>query len=226
MAKLQKIDQEQDLFGITGDVFRLIKPCWAALKLNLSTFMLIILLPITIAMLVLVTGGWAMIFNGDFSALNIASVSVLGLILLFTSLVAWPAMIITQLESAKKKIVDYRVVISKSLKIALPFLGLSILIGLITVLGFVLVIIPGFLAIFFLTIAPFIYVDKKVSAVDAIKESYHLTKANWRLIFAMYIVNFAVSFLGYFPIVGWIINLVLSIAYFCLPAVVYLQIRK
>jgi hypothetical protein len=224
--KTYKINQENDFFAITADVFRLWRPCLDALKLNLSVFLMLILVPMVILMLMLGLVAIPVVSSGHFDVINIVSISVLGLLLLISMVFLWPAIIIAQLDSVKGKKVEFADLIKRAAKIALPFIGLSALIGLITLVGFVLIIIPGLLAMFFLTLAVYIYVDKKPKIIDAIKQSYQITKANWRLVFAMFVVNFLLSFLGWIPVIGTVINIVLSVIYFCLPALIYLQIKK
>jgi hypothetical protein len=226
MAKIHRIDQTQDFFGITGDVFKLIGVSWRALKLNLLTFILIGLIPIVIALVAFAVSGMPAFNNDDFSLINIVTLAIFGLIFLIALVLLWPALIITQIKGAEVKRIDFKQVFKRSASIALPFLGLTILVGLIIIVGFILLVIPGLLAIFFLTMAPYIYIDKRSGIKTAIKQSYYMVKQNWRLVLAMYIVSIIVSLFGSIPNIGWAINLVLSVAYFCLTAVIYVQIRK
>jgi hypothetical protein len=221
-----KIDQSKDFFGITADVFRLITPCYEALRLNLSAFLAIALIPLVILMLMLGVVGIPVLTALEFNVINIVALAVLGLFLIIAGVFLWPAMIITQLESVKGKKVDFHEVLKKSAKIVWPFLGLTFLTGLITILGFILLILPGFLAVFFLTMATYIYVDNKPGIKKALKQSYQITKANWRLVFAMYVVNFLISFIGLVPVIGSVVNIALTITYLCLPALIYMQIRR
>lgn len=226
MLKNSKIDQNKDFFAITGDVFRLWRACWNALKLNLHTFMVIALTPLVLIMLLMALVFMPWLMNGEFSVINIVSSSVLGLLLLLSGIFLFPAMIITQLESVQGRIVDFKHIMKRSFRISLPLLGMMLLIMLIVLVGFVLVIVPGLLAIFFLTLAAYVYVDQQKGIKAAIKECYRITKANWRLVFAMYVVNFIISFVGIVPVIGGLANIILSIIYFCLPAVIYLQIKR
>lgn len=223
---MTKIDQSKDFFGLTSDVFKLIRPCYEALRLNLSAFLAIALIPMVIVMLALGVVGVPVLTSHEFSTINIVALAVLGVFLITAMIFLWPAMIITQLESVRGKKVDFHDVLKQASKIALPFVGLSLLMGLITIVGFVLLVIPGFLAIFFLTMATYVYVDKKPGIKEALKQSYEITRANWRLVFAMYVVNFLISLVGIVPGIGSVINIALTITYFCLPAIIYLQIKR
>ncbi len=224
--KTYKISQENDFFAITADVFRLWRPCLEALKLNLTVFLTIVLIPMVILLLIIGLVAIPVLTSGNFDVINIVSISVLGLLLLISMVFLWPAIIIAQLDSIRGKKVEFTDLIKRASKIALPFFGLSAFIGLITVVGFVFLIIPGLVAMFFLTLAVYIYVDKKPRAIDAIKQSFRLTKANWRLVFAMFVVNFVLSIAGWIPVIGTVVNIVISIVYFCLPALIYQQIRR
>jgi len=80
----------------------------------------------------------------------------------------------------------------------------SVLVSLITAIGIVLFVLPGIIAWFFLLFTPFFVVDRQMSAVDAIKASFKLTKDNlgtmllWVIVGTIvYLVGFCVLCLGF-----------------------------
>jgi hypothetical protein len=227
MAKVAKIDQNQDFFNITIDVFKLIGPSWNAFMVNLNTLLWLFLFAlivfgfsISLAVLPLLTNNYH--FTSDIAI----RLGIFGVVAFIVSIFLMPAITITQLESVRGNKISLLAALKKATKIALPFLGLSVVCVLIVVVGLILLVIPGILAIFFLSMAMFIFIDKQLGIKETIKHSYQIVKNNWHLVFAMFLVQIIVSLLGTLPSIGWIINLVLSFAYFCLSAVVYMQIRR
>jgi uncharacterized membrane protein len=77
-----------------------------------------------------------------------------------------------------------------------PFLITAIVVGLLTFLGFALLVIPGLLAIFFLQFANFRSLDTGESVGQAIPGSIRMVLAAPLTAFLLLIVNAVASFLG------------------------------
>ena len=135
-------------------------------------------------------------------------------------------MTVTQLYSAKGKKISVGEAVHKGFPLFLRFLGLIILVVLAVCIGTVLLIIPGILAAFFFSMSTYIMFDKNTGVIEAMKRSYQLVKSNWLFVLALFMINIVVSLVSYIPFIGWITGLILSIAYFCLPAIVYNKISK
>lgn len=59
-----------------------------------------------------------------------------------------------------------------------------LLVSIITGIGFVLLIIPGIIAMVLLIFVPYLIMDRKIGPIDAIKESARITRgARWQLLF-------------------------------------------
>lgn len=64
----------------------------------------------------------------------------------------------------------------------LPFLGASVLFGIMLALGFVLLIVPGVIVLVTFGLYSYLIVDKKAGVIEALKMSASLTKGNrWNL---------------------------------------------
>ncbi len=72
-----------------------------------------------------------------------------------------------------------RIVFQVGLQKALPFLAVTILSGLIMLVGFFLFIIPGVMASVYLLFAPYILVTSDKGVVDSLRESYRLVSGSW-----------------------------------------------
>lgn len=88
----------------------------------------------------------------------------------------------------------------------------NLLLGLIISLGILILIVPGIIFACKLAFVPFLVMDKKLNAMDAIRKSWEMTCGyTWR-IFVMGIVSFCICILGLiclivgiFPALMWII---------------------
>lgn len=76
------------------------------------------------------------------------------------------------------------------------YLFATLLVGAITLVGFILLVIPGIIAIVALLFATYLVVDRKMGPVEAVKESAKITKGHrWKLL-GLVIVLGLLNFLG------------------------------
>jgi uncharacterized membrane protein len=226
MADTNSNASSEDFLGIVSSAFKSIKESWEALLLNLLTFILVALVPMLIIgisvpllILPLFVGG-----SSPWLAVLLAILIITAAIVVACLFI--PAMVVTQLASAKGQKIGFDEALKKGMPYVLRYIGLALLVGLCVIIGMFLLIIPGLLAAFFLSMSFYLLVDKNIGVIEAMKQSINLTKKYWMWILALFIVNMAVSIVGYFPFIGWILSLAGSIAYFCLPAIIYLKITK
>lgn len=104
--------------------------------------------------------------------------------------------------------------------------GLGIVTMLILVVGFVLLIIPGIILLWRLFMAPYILIDKKTDVMDALSDSWNMTKGYGWPIYSILLFSFVLSLTAIFPIVGGLIAFVLGVAYAVAPALRYQEIKK
>jgi hypothetical protein len=230
MAKTTKKPAEQDFFAVLGDTFKKIKESWEALLLNISTFLIIAIIPMVMVFVasIFFAGAVASSINGNSLVLGFSGAVAVVLILLaaVAGVIFLPAITITQLNSVRGKKIEVADAIKQGLPLVLPMLGLAILVGLSVVFGLILLIVPGLLAAFFFSMSLYIYVDNKPGVIESMKQSLELVKNNWMPVLAYFIVMIAVSIVSNFPGIGPLANFALSVAYFCLPAIIYVQISK
>ena len=83
----------------------------------------------------------------------------------------------------------------------LDFLGTVILYGLLVMVGFMLLIFPGFIWAIKYQYAPYLVVEKKLNPIEALKESSRITSGvKWRL-FLFNIVTSLVALAGIFVLI-------------------------
>lgn len=227
--------QTDDFWTVLANAFKLIGASWDAVKLNIATFAVVYLLPL--ALMPVMAAGVFVVFlssgalkDDNFTVpTNIITIAigaflVIGILVL--SIFLYIASIQTQIASAK----GIKISPSQALKQSKPFFWKFILLGVLAAgiifTGLVLLIIPGLLAIFFLNYASYVLVDKNGSAKEAIIESFQLTKRNWKIVLSYFVLQIFISAVNGLTIVGSIVSIALSIAYLCLPAILYLRMQQ
>lgn len=78
----------------------------------------------------------------------------------------------------------------------LSTLGAVLLVGILTMIGFVLLIIPGIIAAIRLSFVPFLVTDEDMGAIDALKESWSRTKGHGWSLFGLFLLAFPVALVG------------------------------
>lgn len=220
--------RDGDFFDTLGTLFKAITPSMEALKLNIWTFLLLAVIPGAILLLAVFLAFIPLLAasNGSDVVVGVGAffVFVLSILALLAALVFAPAIIQTQIASVKDQKVEFNEAFNKAKPFVLRFIGLGLLAGLVIFVGLLLLIVPGLLAIFFFSYAGYVLVDKNVGVVDSLKASYELAKEYWKVTLGLVLVNIAISIVGYVPLIGGLASIVLTIAYFCLPAIVYTAI--
>lgn len=232
-----------DFIDLVTQAFKMIEASWEALKLNLVTFLLVAIVPAAALFLGSILFVIPLMFSangsGTASGISLILSTLVMIVAVAVALIFLPAITITQLESAKGNKVEFGEVFAKSKKYVLRYIGMALLIGLAAgipmILSFMLVVVfIGILLVplaiawvvlvgFFMALAPYLLIDKDKGIVDTMKLSYEVTRKNWKWVLAVYIVMWIIGLPSVIPFVGWIVSMVLSIAYFCLLPIVYVK---
>lgn len=203
--------------------FALFKPSIDAVLVNIWTFLALFLLPIAGVVL-------AAIGVGAISAADGGSVAALMIGLLIGAvvvavLVVSPAMPYVQLMSVQGKQVSIEEALRAGLSKFWRFYGLTLLTGLIIFGGFLLLVVPGLFMIRRYILAPYYLFDRDLGVLDAMKqsaaESKRFSGAVWGLIGVIFLIG-ATSIV---PLL-FLVTAALQVAYYCAPAVRYIQVRK
>jgi uncharacterized membrane protein len=78
----------------------------------------------------------------------------------------------------------------------LAYLGISLLLGIIMVVGYILLIVPGVIATVMFLAAPYLVVDKKMGPIEALKESKKLTEGKRMQLFYFVLAILGINLLG------------------------------
>ncbi len=222
-----QIKQTDGFFTILENYFKLISRTWEAFRLNMGTFIGIYLLPLTFATL----GALALLGRAgkDFKGISFtaesavfAGIAALGLTAIFITLSI--ATIITQLASIRGQKIGIRDAIDQAQPYFWKFTGFSILLALLVLAGTVLFIIPGIILAVLMGLASYHMIDKNLSPTQGIKQGLQIGNKNWKLLTAMVIFQMLLQTPSAIPGIGSLVSTGLSIAYFCLPALIYTKV--
>ncbi|MGD0284360.1 MAG: hypothetical protein ABSB12_02090 [Candidatus Saccharimonadales bacterium] len=122
------------------------------------------------------------------------------------------------------KIMAFNQVVEQCIKFYVNALELYALI-ILTCLSFLLLIIPGLIIVPRVALAPYFLIDKKLSAIDAYKASWHATKGHVGKIYGIVGVMILMV-LPVITVIGIIATIYLLIMYSAAFAILYQFISK
>ncbi len=110
------------------------------------------------------------------------------------------------------------------------FIGLYVLLGLIIGFGFVLLIIPGIIALGRLIMAPYHLVDKDLKVTEAIRQSSAQAKGRLGKVYGaigvMFLISVVGGVIGVVPFVGPLAGAVVTIGFSLVLALRYQQLKS
>ncbi len=215
--------------------FSLFKPSWEAVKLNLSTFLSLIIVPF-----ILQLGYTAYIFahsphtttslygtTSTSTNVNFFSGSywVFIAVSVLINLIIGPALVLTQIKSAQGVKIGATQALKEGLRYIWRFIGLIICLYVVIAIGFVLLIVPGVFLLKRFLMSPYAMFRDKLGVIASMKQSAKLSKqpgAVWGLMGVFLLL----SLLSLIPVLGWIVGFVGYIAYSCAIAIRYEQLSS
>ncbi len=158
--------------------------------------------------------------HGTAPSFFITGVVLMGIGGLLTIL-AMPALLMTQIKSADGKLYEVDAALRDGFRIFWRYFGLMLLMLLIFVVSFLLLVVPFFFAIRRYLLAPYYLADHNIGIREALQQSaansQNFKGAIWGLIGVQTLNGFVASV----PLFGWAINA----SFYCAPAVRYMQIK-
>lgn len=105
--------------------------------------------------------------------------------------------------------------------------GLYFLVGLITVGGFLLLIIPGIIMLRRYFLAPYVFLDNEnIGIWEAMEKSAAMTKKHSGSIYRILGVMLLIILFGILPLIGWLISFPLAFFYSVAPAIRYQELKN
>lgn len=133
-----------------------------------------------------------------------------------------------QLKTAGGKKPDLNELFADGKKYFFPMLGLIIVLTVVIAIGFILLIVPGIIAIGRLAMAPFVMIDKKVGIEEALRRSNKLGKKYfgevWAVIGVTILISILSGIISGIPLLGPLAGTAIGIAYSVIIALRYKQL--
>lgn len=130
-----------------------------------------------------------------------------------------------QLEASEGKPLDLIRLWVEAKVLFWRMLGLYILIGLYVFVGFILLIIPGLIMLRRYFLAPYVMLDTKCDAKEAMERSAEMTQAHSKYIWGVIGVMFLIGLFNIIPGVGWMVAFALGLLYSVAPALRYQELK-
>lgn len=213
--------RNKDVVEVIESVVRLYKASWEAFKLNWLTFVLLMLVPTAMA-LVAVPLVILPMFTGSDAGILLGSLMLL--VVLAITLLFAPSLTVTSFESAHGRTIDFEGAFNQSKPFVVRYVLLSLVIGILVVLGLILFVIPGLIAIFFLSAAPYLLVAKNLSIRASLRQSIDLTKIYWKPVLGLVFISACTGALGGIPFIGTFIAFAVQIVFYCAPAMIVTRV--
>jgi hypothetical protein len=201
--------------------FNLFSPSIAIIRNNLTGFLILL----GVAILLSMAGSGPELFHRSSGTINILSawsgLSGLGVI---WAVVTAPGVIILELKGVRKEDITYQEAFNQGLNHVWRLLGLGILMFLMLLGSFIFFVVPFFILLPRIIMAPYFLIDQKMGIRESLKASidhYASYKGIWGLIGVYALINLAVAV----PFLGGIISNILTFLYTPANAIRYEQIR-
>jgi uncharacterized membrane protein len=221
--------------------FSLFRPSWNAFKINAWIFVLGVVVPLLLALLpVILFIGVIGLHSGSnntpdlYANTNTSSVTLANIVSVIFGILAliaiaiffFPFMYVLKLQSAKGVKMTFGSTLKQSRRFIGKMLGLYVVRSILIIVGFILLIVPGFFMWRRYMLAPYYLIDENLKIGEALKKSAQDSKpfsyAIWGII-GVYVLMWAI---GVIPIIGGLVSGVMGIVYCCAQATRYLQIKK
>lgn len=131
-----------------------------------------------------------------------------------------------QLKAAQGHVFDYKHLWEVVRQLGWRLFGLYIAMGLIIIIGFVLLIVPGLIFIRRYLFAPYVMIDKNLGVKAALAESAALSKLNTGSVWGVIGVMFLIGLLNILPYIGGLAAFGFGLLYSVAPAMRYQQLKK
>lgn len=220
------------------------KNCWDYFTSNLGLYLGLYAVTIGLSLLVYIPL-FIFMFSGsgaefdsqgnltsvDESQFNIGAF-ILTIVVTFMAIIVVTARVLASTIAASLKIIEENksVTFGEAWALGKPHLKnvvlVTLVMGLVVVLGFIAFIIPGILAILFYFVATSAAVDKNLGVSGSLNESARLTKGRRGFILGLIVVLMLVNIvLSVIPVIGQIANIVLGIVFQIVPIYVYVALK-
>lgn len=225
MAKTSelKLTSSFDLFTKSKDAIK--NNVWLYIAVNIVPFVLFAL--IMLPLLFLSFSGFAdedkvsAVKSFNVLAVIIGIAFVMFFVSIYTAIVTF-----TNLRLAQNKKPSFEAIWKDSKSKFVDIFFAQILAGLMVILGFILLVVPGFFMIRRYYLVSYFVADQGLSPVQALKKCKEQSIKASGYVFGLLGVTLLLSLTGIIPLIGGILSMVLGFLYGVAPALRYLEIKK
>jgi len=165
----------------------------------------------------------------DFTLVNSIVFGILPLVIILVIIYFAAAVTVLEVRAARGENPIPRLIFAEALKFFVRFIALGFVGGLIILLGLLLLIVPGVIAIGRLAMSPYHMIDKNLGPIEALKASNNQAKGNMGKIYAaivvMILIQVAASIVGILPFIGGLISLGVTIIFSLVLVLRYQQLK-
>lgn len=172
------------------------------------------------------TSSMATPFFGLFAGMGIITILLVAISLIFVS-----ALVLGATNYAVYNAINgNKVTAWDNFKLALKkfwvFLGASVVVFLIVGVGFMLLFLPGIIALIMLVFTYYLIVAEKLAVGKALTRSFELAKKNWVIILVMMLILMAIfGVLGAIPVVNFVVSALGSLFGTIVIAMIYQEVK-
>ena len=214
--------------------FQLFTPSKDIVLKNIGVFAILYLLPfiylldrwLTVQSSTTKNLHYASDFNGFPLYGNIASISLLAIVGLTLSIIVQIMTNQAELDGAQGKHITMDNLWKTIKRLGWRMLGLYIVMAVVIIVGFLLLIVPGFFMIRRYLLAPYVMLDKKCGIKEALDQSARLSLINTGSVWGIMGVMFLIGLLGVIPLLGGLLSFAVGMLYSVAPALRYEQLKK
>lgn len=131
-----------------------------------------------------------------------------------------------QLDAVENKPLDFQDLWKVVKQLGWRLLGLYVAMAVIILVGFILLIVPGFYMIRRYMLAPYVMIDKKVGIREALDRSAELSLINPGALWGVIGVMFLIGLINIVPFVGGLAAFAVGSLYSIAPAMRYHQLKR
>ncbi|MEZ4156910.1 MAG: hypothetical protein R3B52_03025 [Candidatus Paceibacterota bacterium] len=191
--------EQKTIKVLTGPI-GLLQSAWKAYKENFSLFITISAIGGAVGIIALFAS--PALLRANHGAINVVS-AIFALVVIVAQI--WASSSLSYAVTHEKQIKDYKKALLKGWKLFVPYLLVTLLVGLITALGLVLLIIPGVIFAVWLAFSVFILMDNEGGIVISINKSKAMVKGYWWPVFGRLLALIAAT-IAVMAIVGAILS--------------------
>lgn len=154
-----------------------------------------------------------------------ASLGILVLLFTVVGVVFMLMMLILSLRAAQGKTPTFDILWKEFRQKGLKLFLLVICLAIALLVGFILLIIPGVILLWRLSMAPYIMIDKGTDISESFVQSWEMTRSYAWPVYSIFLVSILLAVTNLVPIIGSLIALALGIAYTCAMPLRYEELK-